>query len=158
MLLDPCTYLCEVTIINVENSTTVTEVSGTHLEGKNNEDVKAFVIRNQTTITKIPEGIEKFFADLELFIWEFGHISTIDSSTFKPFPNLVFIDLGNNRLVTLNSNLFQHTRKLRVISFAGNLLEQVGHDLLTGLTGVQTNEKNWQLLLSGSFNKYLELN
>lgn len=127
-------YICGATITNVEDPTTVRNINGTHLAGRSNEDVRGFSVFLHDILTTIPTGIEKFFANLELFAWDNGNISTIDSSTFKPFPSLLFISLGNNKLISLDGDLLQHSRKLREIEFHGNLLEHVGHDLLTGLT------------------------
>lgn len=127
-------YECQGTVTSTENPTIVTEISGNHLAGKSNADVKSFTVSFQESLNIIPKGVENFFANIEKFLWYGGSIATIESSTFKPFPNLSSIFLSGNKLVTLDGDLFRNTRKLREISFSSNKLEHVGHDLLTGLT------------------------
>lgn len=95
--------------------------------------MKGFRIFNHKILTTIPNGIGNFFANLESFHWWAGNISSVDSSTFRPFPNLLSIQLGDNRIVAVDGDLFQFTLKLQRIYFSGNLLRHVGHDLLTGL-------------------------
>jgi len=126
-------YTCRGTVISEENPLTFTDISGTHLAGKREADVKAFWVDDSNTLTKIPNGLENFFPDLEIFDW-YGGVSSIDSSTFKPFPNLLRLNFYENKIATLDSDLFKYTRKLRLISFYHNLLRNVGNDLLTGLT------------------------
>lgn len=128
------TYTCAATVTNVEDPTNVTNIVGNHLEGRNNSDVNGFYIEFEEILTTIPNGIENFFADLEVFQWWFGNISTIDSTPFKPFPNLIYIELFINKLVSLDGDLFQYTPKLRQIGLHSNLLQHVGHDLMTDLT------------------------
>lgn len=130
-------YTCNATVTSVENPSTVTEIRGTHSEGSNNVDVKGFTIEGQKILTKIPKGIEKFFLNLQAFNWVSGNISTIDSSTLKPFPNILLIGLGGNNLVTIDGDLFQYTRWLRLIWININKLEHIGHDLLTGLSDLR---------------------
>lgn len=95
-------YRCEGSIVTVENPTTVINVSGIHLEGKNNTDVRNLNVKNNKILTKIPQGVENF-----------GNISTIVSSTFQPFPELLQIHLSYNKIVALDGDLFQYTRMLR---------------------------------------------
>lgn len=50
-------YICQATVINVEAPTIVIDISGIHMEGENNSDVKAFyayIIHG--ILTKIPVG------------------------------------------------------------------------------------------------------
>lgn len=131
-------YVCYASIMCAENRATVIEVRGNHSGEKNNTDVKGFWMSVHNSLTTIPDGLEIFFANLEIFYWSNGSISTIDSSTFKPFPNLSIINLDYNKLVSLDSDLFQHTRKLRGIYFRKNLIENVGYGLLIGLTNLTT--------------------
>lgn len=46
-------YACNATVINVENAATVTSISGDHMTGKGNADVKGFVIFYHKILTKI---------------------------------------------------------------------------------------------------------
>jgi len=127
-------YGCpSATLVSGENPTTVTEIGGTHLAGKTNADVIIFGSVNIVIQTGIPSGIEKFFPNIQVFSWVSGNLSSIDSSTFKPWPYLLHLNLAYNKLVTLDGDLFQYTRKLRNICFSNNKLEHVGHGLLTGL-------------------------
>lgn len=127
-------YSCIGTVISTESPAIITEVSGFHLTGRNNSDVKGFDIVGHQILSTIPARIDSFFSNLEVFRWFIGNISTIDSSVFAPHPNLLLIILGSNNLVALDSDLFHHTRKLREIHFNHNKLQHVGHDLLAGLT------------------------
>lgn len=144
-------YTCGGTVISAENATTVTDISATHMEGKDHEDVKGFYASsNHLMLATIPAGIEKFFANLEFFEWANGNLFSIDSSTFEPFPNLLVINLGGNKIVTLDGDLFQHTRKLRQIDFVSNSLEHVGHDFLTGLTDLEFVNFSWNPCIDAS--------
>lgn len=122
-------YACDAIVINVEDPTTVTDISGAHMAGINNEDVNGFYIIEDRIISAIPQGIENFFENLESLLWWNGNISSIDSTVFQSFPNLKDINLSWNKLVSLDGDLFKHTRKLGGIYFDGN-------DLLTELTAV----------------------
>lgn len=129
-------YTCEATITSVENPTNVTEISGIHMGGQNDGSVKGFFINGHRALTGIPDGIEKFFPNLEAFQWFQGNLSSVGSSTFRPFPNLLSINVGDNQLVTLEGDLFQYTRKLKGIYFYVNSLAHIGHGLLTGLNNL----------------------
>lgn len=131
-------YSCNATISNQENPTSVTEIKGTHMEGKSDSEVKGFfTYAGHENFTKVPNGIGKIFVNLEGFIWHSGNISSIDSCTFEQFPNLLYTVLAYNKIVTLDGDLFRFTRKLRAISFQLNMLEHVGYDLLSGLTALE---------------------
>lgn len=130
-------YTCRATAISVENASTVTDISGTHMEGRTKADVKGFSMAGNEILAAIPDGIEKFFENLQNFEWSNGILSTIDSSTFEAWPNLTYIDLSYNKLVTIDGDLFQFTRKLQWISFYDNKIEHVEHDLLSGLTDLE---------------------
>lgn len=126
-------YSCFATVVSTDNPATVTSISGSHSEGNRNEDVKQITVQSEYMLHAIPAGIEAYFPNLESIQWLPGGLTTIDSNTLKPFPNLIHLKLNYNHLVSLDGNLFQHTRRLRTIDFGSNLLEHIGHDLLTGL-------------------------
>lgn len=126
-------YTCRGTIISTENPRVITSVSGVHLRGREDSDVKGILIHENRILSTVPRSLENFFANIEAFQWQSGILSSIDASIFEPFRNMIFIHLGYNQLVTLESNLFQQNRNLREIRLARNVLEHVGHNLLSGL-------------------------
>lgn len=126
-------YKCKPTFSSLENPTTFTEVSGTHQTGRSHADVIGFFVTGEKTLTKIPNGIEFFFTNLDEFVWTPGMLSSIDSNIFKPFPNIYIIDISDNKLVMLGNDLLEYTPNLKQAYFHRNLLKEVGQDLLTGL-------------------------
>lgn len=131
-------YTCRGTVISWENPKVVTEITGYHFPGKKNADVTAINIGGSLLLSTVPRGIETFFPYLQVFQWKptnevYGNITTVDSSIFKPFPNLLIIAIQYNKLKNLDGNLFQYTRKVKELYLGGNLLEHAGYDLLTGL-------------------------
>lgn len=130
-------YSCEASVRSSASPSRIDDIAGTHLQGKKHDDVKSFyIIKTISSLAIIPKGIENFFPNLEVFQWYGGIIPAIDLSFFEPLPNLLHIDFMNNKIVKLDGNLFQFTRKLREINFSGNFLDQVGYDLLTGLNNL----------------------
>lgn len=98
-----------------------------------NADVKSLSVTKQPLVNWIPREIEKFFPDLTSIYFSESNITTISADDLKPFLNLLKLYLPNNKLVTLDGDLFQYTRKLQVVWIQINSLQHVGHDLLTGL-------------------------
>lgn len=126
-------FTCNLaTVISLENPTTVTGING----NQSNAAVQAFRIVNHKILNAIPYEFENFYPNLDIFEWYNGNITTIDSDIFK-LPKLVYLDLGGNQIVTLESNLFQNTPKLWRIYFDRGLLEHVGHDLMTELVDLR---------------------
>jgi Leucine-rich repeat (LRR) protein len=64
-------------------------------------------------------------------------LKTISADDLKQFPKLEILFLNMNKLVSLDGNLFQHTRKLQSVDFYANELEHVGENLLTGLENLK---------------------
>lgn len=62
------------------------------MEGKGNADVKGFIVSNHEILSTIPNGIGNFFVNLEVFYWNQGNISRIDSGNFAAFPNLLYTE------------------------------------------------------------------
>lgn len=126
-------YGCEGNITSSVNQTHLVIVAGTHAAGKTPADVEFFSILNPNSLTAIPKNIERFFPNLVAFRLINGDIQTVSSDDFEPFRNLLIIVLNSNKIVSLDSNLFQYTRSLRAVFFPRNLLQHVGHDLFTDL-------------------------
>jgi hypothetical protein len=125
-------YTCEPKVSYSGDNSTLTGLTGTHLIGKSNADVISLSVYSQLA-EQIPKGIENFFPNLLTFNWSFAGLKKISAEDLKPFPNLMYLFLGGNNLVTLESDLFQYTLKLRRIYLFSNQLQHVGSNLLTNL-------------------------
>lgn len=129
-------YTCFNGQVSAGNNLKVLEsVQGTHEVGKTNADVKGLhVIYNvrTTQLEKLPSGIDKFFPNLEGLGWIDGNLTSITSDDLS-FPQLKFLFLFRNQIVSLDSKLFQHTPRLSSIDFWDNQIAHVGLDLLANL-------------------------
>ena len=52
----------------------------------------------------------------------------IPNGFFKLFPILEYVNLGNNRIVTLNSSLFLKQSRIKTIILSGNQISHIGYD------------------------------
>lgn len=127
-------YACNGAITNAENPGTVTNITGDHLQGRNHSDVRGFLMRGDIHLSMIPGGIENFLPNINAISWTNGSLSSIDSFTFKAFPNMDIITLNENKIVSLESGLFFYTRRIRQFGLSFNLLENVAHNLMTSAT------------------------
>lgn len=124
-----CTY---PKIIFTGSRAALEVVSGTHLSGKVNSDVRSVYVENQE-IDFIPVFIEKFFPHLTGLQFYNTKLKAISAEDLKPFPNLKVLALPINNLVTLGDDLFKYTTNLQYIDFSLNQLQHVGSNLLESL-------------------------
>lgn len=127
-------YSCsQAKVVCAENSTHLNDVLGEHELERNNSDVHGFEISDDGIFETMFKGIDKFFPNLVVILWQDGKIGKLSPEDFKPFPNLNLLSFSENRLQTLDGNLFMHTRQLRWISFGYNQLNNVGSGIFDGL-------------------------
>lgn len=111
----------------------VTEIRGDHLVGKTNSDVIVFSSAKNSMLEKLPKGIGKIFPNLLLFRWVGGNLKSVSAKDLKHFRKLTGITFRENKIHSLDADLFRHTRTLRILSFKSNELTHVGSGLLDGL-------------------------
>ena len=115
-----------------ENDRTVTRVSGNHLAGKGDLDVKALYIWGRQ-LTHLPGDIDSFFPNLVVLSLSNTGLSSITSEDLQPFPSLVVFGADESKISSLDGNLFMFTLHLQVISMQNNLITNVGDGLLNDL-------------------------
>lgn len=128
-------YTCwRAQISNYNNSTSLESVQQNHLEGKINSDVRALRVESDATrMKKLPKNIEGFFPNLEVLIWVYGNLMSITADDLKPFPEMKNLALWDNEIVSLDSDLFQHSPMLDVFHVTSNKIANVGHNVLANL-------------------------
>jgi len=120
-------YDCDVTSAPIErmNQKCIESISGDHLNGYTNENVRSVGIYGVKTMY-MPRGLENFFSDLILIdIYQVG-LSEIHQEDMQPFHNLRFLSLSGNKLKHLEDNLFINNPKLEVILLFKNQIKSVG--------------------------------
>lgn len=106
-------YGCEAKTLSHESEEIVTQVEEKHVTRTRNtfgnSDVESFTLKNENILTRLPHGFRRFFPNLIGLQWTDGNLETITQHDLVDFPNLRILHLSNNRLVTLDSDLFKHT-------------------------------------------------
>lgn len=120
--------------VELKSERNLTVVKGTHEDGKGHANVEILEVCNELELTRIPQGIERFFPNLKALAWTNGNIKAISANDFKLFPNLTQVNLYNNRLTTLEGNLFEYNPNVTFVGFSFNSIAHVGHNLLSNLT------------------------
>lgn len=126
-------YQCRAVVRHSGSGRILDDVIGDHLsDGKSNVDVEHLNLWNQD-MNFIPFSIDKFFPAIKAISWYNSKLLTITADDLKQFPNLIFLGLWMNNLVTLDGDLFKFTPKLQLIDVDGNQIENVGENLLSNL-------------------------
>lgn len=118
----------------------------------NFDKVKGLDIRDQS-VHYMPKFSELLAQSLEVLYISHCHLKSINRDDLKQFPNLRMLYLANNDLVSLDSNLFEFTTKLEVISFSWNKLTFIGVNIL----GPTKNLSKIWFIESGCVNYYAEM-
>lgn len=132
------TYECKATVnLLVDNSdqSKVASISQNHLDGKTNSDVEAFSIMDQNLQT-FPKEIENFFPNLKgIFAYD-CKIKVITKDSLQ-FPNLQWIRIASNELMSLDDDLFNSTPNLQLVSFMNNKIKHVGRNTFQPLENLE---------------------
>lgn len=150
LVKDP--YSCTVTTLRVKSKLLVDGVTGTHLNGKSNADVKALKIIGGGVVSSsgnsssdkvlsvceiIPAGIGSVFPNIEaLTVWR-SNLKSVSSRDLQQFGNLREVWLFANELEYLESKLFQYNPKVEVVSFNSNSIKFIGANFFDYLPKLQ---------------------
>ena len=132
------TYSCDDPIVsNVNESENLTAVSGTHMSGKTNNDVKGLFINHVPHLTFIPRGIENFFPNLQALGSFNTSISTLNGDELEPFTNLYWFRFVNiHGFERVPGNLFSSNPSMRHVDFSNNNIKHVGENFLNNNTNM----------------------
>lgn len=123
--------------ITMDGSTSLIQVNGEHAEGQTHSNVRMVYANKQTEPCKLPKDMKNFFPNLDGIKWVHGSLSTIDAEDLD-FPNLDLLDLLDNKLVSLPSDLFRNSPKLQWIQFDDNAIVHVGRNFFDALEEIKS--------------------
>lgn len=146
-------YGCVLTQLRIKSKLLVRNVTGTHLDGRSNDDVRTLKIigggiiassggsANSSKVLSfceiIPAGIGSIFPNIEaLTVWR-SNLKSVSSVDLQQFGNLREIWLFVNELEYLESKLFQYNPNVQVVSFNGNSIKFIGESFFDFLPNLQ---------------------
>ncbi|XP_070508768.1 leucine-rich repeat-containing protein egg-6-like [Chironomus tepperi] len=119
-------------IIATQESAAVTSVTGSHQIGKSNSDVGGFTVDSKT-INYFPRGLEFTFNNLKLIFIKNCNLKEVHQEDLKPFPKLVELHLHVNALEVLEEGLLDFNPQLEYISFFNNKLVHIESNIFNHL-------------------------
>jgi len=121
-------YWCDVqNAVNITSldAVNVDSISGTHLDGYNNDNVEAFWINYKGQIHYFPRNLNKFFKNLKgIAIYNTG-LKEVHQSDLKDFPKLMNLYLFYNNLEIIEENLFKFNPNLDLIELSFNKISHI---------------------------------
>lgn len=135
-------YTCEVTSLsNNDNLTDITNVTGSHLWGFNNFDVKVlFFNQNCANLPTIPRNIADIFPNfIGMHFRRCTGLPPLHGDELVIYPKLQMFGLVENlRLTQLPGHLFSNNRFMIRVIFSNNQLMEVGRGLLDPLINLRS--------------------
>lgn len=125
-------YYCLSETCELDNMRNVTNITGTHLRGKSNEDVAWFRILG-CDMDFIPEGITNVFPNLVVLTIHYTAIKTLNGDELKDYSRLELLDITHSKIERIPGNFLQYTPDLIQVSFLNNEIMEVGENLLDNL-------------------------
>lgn len=126
-------YQCQTKPFNVDSTQYLTNVTGVHMENKNNVDVAAIHISNCTDLNYIPKGLLSIFPNLIGMYLHGCGIASLNGTELNEYPTLKLFALELSPLDHVPGNLFAQNPDVFFVSFNDNKINSTGRDLLSNL-------------------------
>lgn len=118
-------YFCWGTLVFEGDPKVITEVSQNHMQGMNDSDVTSVRIMNQLVL-QMPRNFGEFFPNLEGLAVLYSQLEEISKDDLRNLPRLRQLDLFENNIRSLDSNLLKGNPLLEAFSVYNNPVQRVG--------------------------------
>lgn len=132
-----CNVKNEVNLLS-QNESEVQNVTGTHQDGYNNDNVVGFSINNNGQIHFFPRGLTKFFKNLKGIQIARTGLKEIHQNDLKEFPELVNLHLWSSDLEIVEANLFKFNPKLDFVNLNDNKISHIDPLAFEGLAKMKS--------------------
>ncbi|XP_070500138.1 uncharacterized protein [Chironomus tepperi] len=133
-------YCCDLkNTLNIKSkeSAVINSAKGTHETGKSDSDIAGFYsVDSSRVIEYFPRNLANFFTNIKAIFINYGRLKEIQQSDLKPFPKLVYLNLGDNGIEFLEDGLFTYNPELKVVSFSSNKLIHIGTQVFDNLNNL----------------------
>lgn len=106
----------------------------------------------------MPRGFEEFFKNVQGLQIRKSLLKAISKDDLKPFPMLKGIWIRENKLTTLEPNLFEFNSKLRCINFDANRIRSIAPGILDSIEDLQELYLSNNVCISDGATNRLEVN
>lgn len=151
-------YTCTLNGVEHVNREDSVEISGTHLDNMNNDDVESVIVINSNTPFIIEELFEVFpninylqvttshlqsiripeTANLRSFYALLNNITRIDADSFRGQTNLESLTLYSNMITEIDDAAFDDLINVRTAAFVNNQIRDLNERTLSRLFSAQT--------------------
>ena len=115
-------YACDLTIKNTNGWNNFTEIAGTHLINKTNEDIRSVSRVSGSSTKNVPSIIcytFEFTTRMELKSIGIEHISEY---SFQNCKKLIYVGLGSNNITQIDGKSFNENLELKTLYLSSNQL------------------------------------
>lgn len=102
------------------------------MQGKRTNEVQAFK-GDASIINYFPKDLEKQFPNLLAILLNLVQLKEIRQTDLKPFTDLRYLDLFENKIEYLEADLFKYNRRLEVIWLSNNKIKFIDDNIFQGL-------------------------
>lgn len=130
-------YNCEdssISITNADDDRSISSVSASHQNGYGNSHVEAYIVNGQK-LNYLPTNMHSYFTKLRVIYVNNCGLKEINRKELQ-FPNLKYINLQNNSLEVIESDLFAYNPILRAIELQNNKIKDVKWEAFASLTAL----------------------
>lgn len=126
-------YGCKIpqgTLSITRDSTQITSVIGTHLDGMSSQDALG-LLTESNKIHFFPTGIDKFLPNLLTIEFINCHMKEIHQADLKPFDKLKVLYLSENDIEILEDGLFDYNQELVKVNLNRNRIKIIEFDVFS---------------------------
>lgn len=124
-------------LITTESDRTVTEVIGTHDEGKTNDDVKEVLIYESNS-QYLPLGIGKIFKNIELYVVDRSNVTYLTKGDLDGFDKLKTLSLSFNVFERIPKGFFDGHSSITSVLITDGKLKFAEPDVLDPLVTLKS--------------------
>lgn len=87
----------------------------------------------------IPNGIKRHFPNLKAVSIQWCGVVSVNMENLREFGSaLEYLDLNDNKITSINADLFEHNSNLKVITMQGNPIRHIEPELFTNLMNMKS--------------------
>lgn len=101
------------------------------------DKIMSFYIRSSPSCYYVPSGIAENFKNVKVLVIAYTGLKAITQADLRPLKKLQNLYIDNNRLTSLDSDLFEHNPNIEYMNLASNQILTIGSSTFEPLKSLQ---------------------